>query len=118
MGKYVKSIDVKSGHHMHVESVTADELLEIVERETKHRLEHFKPENYTHFYVVRNFDLRGVVFFYMAKGFHDEARGINGSKVAAEHHVWYRRSGGMWSSLAYNLKDAIEGAQRDGWLMA
>lgn len=66
-------------------------------------------EVFSDFYVVQNFDTEGYVFFYVGKG-HVNAPG--------EIVVWYGQSGKLWSGFGKTFKDAIEGAQRDGWMYA
>lgn len=66
---------------------------------------------YKKFYTVRNWDKEGVIFFYVATGYE-----VNG-KPCKEIHVWYR-NGKMWSSFGKNMQEAIEGAQKDGWMYA
>ena len=62
---------------------------------------------YNHVYEVRNWDVEGVPFFYLCTGY-------EGFKFK-EVHVWYM-NGQMWHSFATNIQNAIDGAQRDGWL--
>jgi hypothetical protein len=96
--KFTRLILVRSGHNMHVAEIPATEL----PAHLRHR------EQYTTFYVVRNFGATGPVFFYLGKG-HPETP----KQVVA----WYP-NGQMWSSFGDNLKGAIEGAQEDGWKYA
>ena len=63
---------------------------------------------YAAFYTVKNTDTEGVVFFYLGKG-HPEA--------PREIVAWYP-NGEMWASFGTNIPDAIEGAQRNGWMYA
>ena len=72
------------------------------------------PANYASFYQATNFDADGAVFFYLAKGFYDPKTGV---KAPKEVHVWYP-NGVMWASFGKSFQDAIDGAQRDGWLAA
>lgn len=61
-------------------------------------------EEYDQFYVVKNFDVDGVIFMHI--GYHKKER---------QYVVWYR-GGKFWSSYGTSLKSAIEGAQKDGWM--
>jgi hypothetical protein len=73
--------------------------------------DHNHPANwgdYTNFYVAKNFDEDGVIFFYLAKGHKHSATQV---------HVWYRNKK-MWHSFGLNFDEAINGAQKDGWLQA
>lgn len=95
-----RTIHVASGHTMFVESIAREDLPEHLAPET---------EAYDKFYVVKNWDRGGVVFMYLGKGHADAP-----TQVVA----WYRESGAFWSGYGKNLKSAIEGAQRDGWMYA
>lgn len=66
-------------------------------------------DKYTKFYVVKNWDANGVIFFYMAKG-HKDAPG--------QYVIWYAKTGAFWSGYGSTMKEAIDGAQKDGWLYA
>jgi len=66
----------------------------------------FQSLEYNTFYAVHNWTEKGTIFMYIG-------RHKNG-----QLHVWYRTSMQMWSSYGKNLKAAIDGAQRDGWLYA
>jgi hypothetical protein len=87
-----------SGHTLFVMSVTMDYLPEHAQN----------AERFTRFYVVKNWDIKGVTFMYLGKG-HAEAP----DQIVA----WYP-NGKMWSGYGKNIADAIEGAQKDGWLYA
>jgi len=86
-----------SGHTCYVSEIDAAEVPEFVDTTT-----------YQTFYTVRNFNAQGIVFMYLGKG----------DKNAPKQIVAWYRKGGFWSSYGTTLKDAIEGAQRDGWLSA
>jgi hypothetical protein len=101
-------LQVKSGHYLHIEKVSP-----AFAQASKHPAD---VARYTDFYVVRNWDSTGVVFFYMAKGWHRVGEPALG-KGAKEIHVWYKNKH-MWTGYGKNMKDAIEGAQRDGWMHA
>lgn len=94
-----KMVYAKSGHSLFVKSVSREELPK--------GLPH--AENYKTFYVVKNFDERGVTFMYLGKG-HAAAPG----QIVA----WYAKSKSFWSSFGKNIEDAINGAQADGWMYA
>jgi len=66
--------------------------------------------DYRNVYAVKNWDAEGVVFFYVCTGYTDEA-----GKTYNEVHVFYG-NGQMWHSSGKNIQEAIDGAQRDGWL--
>lgn len=86
-----------SGHTLHVSSADPASIPEFENKSL-----------YTKFYVVRNWDADGVTFFYLGKGYEQSPDQIV---------VWYR-NGGFWSSFGNSIKEAVEGAQRDGWLYA
>lgn len=89
-----------SGHTLHVSSIAREDLPENLSDET---------QEYSKFYVARNWDANGVEFMYLGKG----------HKLAPNQVVvWYRSTGKFWSGYGENLTDAIDGAQRDGWLYA
>lgn len=94
-----KEIHVQSGHTMFVKKIEREELPDTLPENT---------ELYDTFYVVKNWDDEGVVFMYLAKGY---------ATAKDEYVVWYR-SGKFWSGFGNSLKEAIEGAQRDGWYYA
>ena len=92
-----KNYFAKSGHTLFIEPVKFNDL----------------PDNVKKFdcivgckryYLVKNWDAEGVVFFYI------------GLKQG-QWLVWYR-GGGFWSSYGKTLELAIDGAQEDGWLYA
>lgn len=97
-----KIIHAQSGHTLFVESAELSALPENVQD--------FRfIENYQKHYVVRNCDSAGVVFFYIAA-----------EPIASKKHefvVWYS-NGGFWSGFGRNITEAINGAQRDGWMYA
>lgn len=72
-------------------------------------------DNYTTFYRVQNWDKDGVTFLFLGNGY----TGPSGQEKPDSSQVvaWYP-NGNFWSSYGKNLKAAIEGAQRDGWLSA
>lgn len=87
-----------SGHTLYVEEIDADSVPALESKET-----------YTKFYVVRNFDVEGVTFMYLAKG---------DPKAPREIVAWYAKNGAFWSGYGLTFKTAIEGAQKDGWMYA
>ena len=129
--RLVRKIKAQSGHRVAVLKLSPEEVGAAFPRGVK-------TDQYTDFYVVKNWDDSGVTFFYMARGYHWETvRLVTGKDlpavqsfklspvvtrllpkgVAKEIHVWYP-NGRMWSSFGTNFKEAIDGAQRDGWLHA
>jgi hypothetical protein len=94
-----KTIQVKSGHTMFIKSIDRSELPAHLAY----------TQDFTHFYVVKNWDDNGVTFLYLGKG----QPAAPGQIVA-----WYRKTGAMWTSFGKNFKAAIEGAQADGWMYA
>lgn len=105
--KKVKQVQAASGHSIAIFSY--DKLFEASKLFHEHPADDRK---YSHFYVAKNFDENGASFFYLAKGYHD-----GNTKASNEIHVWYRNKK-MWSGFGNNFEDAINGAQRDGWLHA
>lgn len=92
-------IRVASGHTMYVEKIAKEDLPE-----------HLQSTNdFTDFYVVKNFDKGGHVFLYLGKG-----NSMSPKQICA----WYPRTGAFWSSYGTTLLTAIEGAQQDGWKYA
>lgn len=94
-----KIVASKTGHSLFVKSLTRAELPKGL----------YAADEYKTFYVVKNFDDRGVVFMYLARG-HKDAPG----QIVA----WYAKSKQMWSSYGKNIEAAIAGAQEDAWLYA
>ena len=114
-------IQAESGHTIHIEKMQTTGL-----GSRSAMNEHPAPESdYTDFYIARNWDKDGCTFFYLAKGFvrektevrHGELRNVPDKAAAREVHVWYWNKK-MWSGYGVSLKNAIAGAQRDGWLHA
>lgn len=96
-----KTIHAQSGHTLFVESVSFESLPENIKNN-----EYSK--GYTQFYVVKNRDSTGIVFMYLAKGLPTSPKEI----------VVFYPNGGFWSSFGNTFKEAIDGAQRDGWMHA
>lgn len=94
--RHVKTIKAASGHLMAICKLDPN------------RQDHPGFGRYTDYYQARNFTEEGVIFFYLAKGYEDAPNQIC---------VWYKNKK-MWSSFGKNFKEAIDGAQRDGWLAA
>lgn len=87
-----------SGHEMHVSDIPATSLPALKDM-----------KGYTKFYAVRNWNADGVTFMYLGTGW---------EKAPKEIVVWYAKTGAFWHGYGKTLKEAIEGAQRDGWLYA
>lgn len=92
-----KTIHANSGHTLHIESVDFDKLPEKVKK-----FQHI--EGNSSYKQVKNFDTDGVVFMYLAKS-------------KGEWLVWYR-GGAFWSGFGKTIEEAINGAQKDGWMYA
>lgn len=86
-----------SGHTLFVKRITTEQMPNFKEK-----------ESYTTFYSVHNFNAEGWTFMYLGKGHQLAPKQIV---------VWYRK-GAFWESFGKNFKDAIEGAQKDGWKYA
>jgi hypothetical protein len=92
-------VNAQSGHTMFVEPITFGELPEVI------KTNGYAPQ-YKKFYVVKNFDKDGVIFFYLAEEGHQSKKEI----------VCFYCNGEFWSSFGKTLKEAIDGAQKDGWM--
>ncbi len=103
-----KMIRAATGHTLCVTHLTAEDF--------KAALPEVDTDKYTKFYVVQNWDRGGKIFFYLAKGYHTEYE--TRAKAAREVHAWYPLSKSMWSSYGADIKSAIDGAARDGWMHA
>lgn len=97
-----KTIHAQSGHTLHIESVKLAELPADVQEFQFIR-------NYRKHYIVKNWDGAGVTFFYIATDHVSDKKN--------EFVTWYRH-GGFWSGFGSNLTEAINGAQKDGWMYA
>ena len=106
-----KVVRAKSFHTIHVSPITEEEFLALGLTTLGSQ------DKYTNYYVARNWDKTGCVFFYLAKGYHAPHIGKS-PKIMREIHVWYPNSKKMWTSMGYTFEEAINGAQRDGWLYA
>lgn len=93
-----RTIRAQSGHTIFVKSISKNEIPGGIDI-----------SKYDQFYVVKNFDDTGCVFMYLGKGYKEAPKEI----VA-----WYRNTGSMWSGYGNTIKEAIDGAQKDGWLYA
>jgi hypothetical protein len=93
-----KTLRVASGHTMFVKSIDRSELPKGLDN----------ARDYTSFYVVKNWDDNGCTFMYLGKGY---------KSAPNEIVAWYPK-GAFWSGYGKNIKDAIEGAQKDGWMYA
>jgi hypothetical protein len=94
-----KHLYVSSGHHLFIKQINREDLPTGL----------YASESYTKFYVVKNFDDNGVVFFYLAKG-HPDAPNQN--------VVWFGNHHGFWSGFGKTQLTAIEGAMLDAWKYA
>ena len=93
--KKIKQIHAASGHSIAIFAVDGTD-------------GHPGGGKFTNLYVAKNFDADGVTFFYLGRGHIDAPNQIC---------VWYKNKK-MWSSFGNNFQEAIDGAQRDGWLAA
>lgn len=92
-----RTYTAQSGHTLFLDLIDVVEAAKVVgEGASKYR----------NIYAVKNWDANGVVFFYVCTGYDNAPK---------EVHVFYG-NGSMWSSFGKNIQDAINGAQRDGWL--
>ena len=104
-----KTIIAKSGHTIYISPITSEHFGLL-------GLEYGYADCYSKLYIARNWDKNGRTFFYLATGYHTQH--INSKKATRELHVWYPNSKAMWSGMGLNMKEAIDGAQRDAWLYA
>lgn len=98
---YSTTVIAKSGHTLFVKQIHFSDIPEVIR-------EKGDASSYRTFYVVKNWDNKGVVFMYLAKG----------SPTAPKEIVAFYPKGGFWSSYGLTIEDAINGAQRDGWMYA
>lgn len=101
-----------SHHTLHISSISREELRTHIPAK--------EADNYTSFYIVRNFDEHGVTFFYLGKGYQhpdperkDDRRAHDPKEVV----VWYG-NGAFFTGRGNTFKEAIENAQKHGWLYA
>ena len=87
-----------SGHTLHVSEITPEQVPTVENKDCFKR-----------FYAVRNFDAEGLTFMYLGKG---------NSDAPKEVVAWYAKNKGFWHGCGKTIKEAIEGAQKDGWLYA
>jgi hypothetical protein len=92
------TIHAPSGHTLFIRPIKREDLPK--------NLEH--SENYTHFWVVKNWDESGVVFFYIGQG-HPLKR--------TEFVAWYR-NGAFFTGCGKTKLEVISRAQKDGWMYA
>lgn len=92
----MKTIHAQSGHTMYIGKVEPEDMPDF----------EYTKDSYTKFYVVRNWDKGGVIFMYLAKG----------HPVAPKQVVAWYRGGQFWPGFGSTLKEAIDGAQKDGWM--
>lgn len=95
-------VHAASGHTLAVTKISRAELPENI------RNDQFSSA-YKDFWVVQNWDVNGPKYFYLGRGADSAPREI----VA-----WFAKSGSFWSSYGKTFEDAINGAQRDGWMYA
>lgn len=95
-----KTFIAQSGHTLFVKEISFDDLPDFIKNGNG--------KTYNKFHIVKNWDDDGVVFMYLGKG---------NSYAPREIVVWYR-NGGFWSSYGLTIEEAINGAQRDGWMHA
>ena len=93
-------VKAQSGHNLFVKEILFSDLPEVIRNGCG--------KKYTKFYVVKNWDDKGIIFFYLGKGHIDSPKQIV---------VWYS-TGTFWVSYGTTFKEAIDGAQRDGWMLA
>lgn len=90
-----------TGHTLHISSINRADLPEV-----------FQGNNivdmFTTFYAVRNWDEKGHIFFYLAKGHKNGPTQVCG----------FYTKGAFWARYGKNLQEAVEGMQRDGWMAA
>lgn len=94
-----KKIQAWSGHTLFIRAVEYEDLPDNVKK-----FEYMGGKE--KWYAVHNWDKDGHVFMYVGK-----------EKGIREYLVWYAK-GGFWTSFGKTIEEAINGAQRDGWLYA
>ena len=95
-----RTVTSQTGHTLCVTSIAREDLPEHLDETTS---------EYTTFYTARNWTNDGPVMLYLGKGHQDAPQQI----VA-----WYRSTGKLWARYGMTLKEAIDGAFRDGYLYA
>lgn len=98
-----KTYRAQSGHTLYLDSMDVVAAANAIGKDAA---------NYRNVYAAKNWDREGKTFFFICTGYTDE-RG----KTYNEVHVFYA-NGAMWYSSGANIQEAIDGAQRDGWLYA
>jgi len=96
-----KTIQAQSGHTLFVKSIPFKQLPEVIRKGDD-------AKRYITFYVVKNWDDEGIIFMYLAKGYGQAPNEI----------VAFYPKGGFWSSFGNTIEQAINGAQKDGWMYA
>lgn len=94
-----KIIHAQSGHTLFIKDISFDELPDVIKINNA--------DNYTQFYVVKNWSDNGIVFMYLGKGYKQSPKEIV---------VWYK-SGNFWSGYGRNIQEADD-AQKYGWMYA
>lgn len=100
-------VRAESGHTMYVAPIAREDAPA-----------HIRDSAYTTFYTVQNFDASGVQFMYLGKGYrHPSPEYANDPKAHDPKEIvaWYM-NGEMWHGRGEDFAEAINGAQRDGWL--
>ena len=95
-----KTYFAQSGHILFVEKINRSELPPAV-------LANNYSEGFNSFYSVKNRSKNGAVFFYLAE-----------DGTAPDEICAFYPKGGFWPPFGKNFLDAINGAQRDGWMYA
>ena len=96
-----RTIHAQSGHTLFVKSIKFEDLPQNI-REGDYA------KDFKQFWQVKNWDDDGVTFMFLGKGMKNAPKQIC---------VWYR-NGGFWSSYGKTTEEAINGAQKDGWMYA
>jgi hypothetical protein len=91
----------RTGHTLHVSSIDRAALPANIEMPFA--------DKFDKFYVVKNWDSNGVVFFYLAKG-----NKLGPNQICG----FYGKTGKFWSGYGKTLEAAIDGMQADGWMYA
>lgn len=97
-----KTIHAQSGHTLFIQSIKYDSLPDRVKK-----FEYIN--NFPNLYVVKNWNADGHIFMYLGKG-HDG--------YPDEICIWYAQNGSFWSGFGKTFEDAINNAQKDGWMYA
>lgn len=96
-----RTIHAQSGHTLFVKSIEFEDLPDNIKNGGY-------AKDFKQFWRVKNWDDSGVTFMYLGKGMKNAPKQIC---------VWYSR-GNFWSGYGKTIEDAINGAQKEGWLYA